>query len=1561
MNCHAFRLLPLFAAVILLMPSDCLLAQSIGINFSTGRTGSAGTIGETTAGVVPQANWNEVTEATGTQLNLRDSEGARTSVSVEWEANNAWSISPGVENGGNNGLMNGYLDTTNVSETVVTLRNVPFARYDVIVYADGDGQGREGRYSVNGNQIDPLSDNSNWGFPGTFQKVPTEGGSGNYALWSDLAGSLITVRAKANNDGAGVRAPINAIQIVSAGPSNPPTIAHTGVQQVDAVSATVGVSVSEHGPAEVTVYYGVSDGGVAVNSWENEMSVGMLNGASSVSLLGLQSNQTYFYRAFASNAIGQSWAPVSGSFMTGGVELPQLALGSVNQVTGSRARVEVALLDDGNASPEVTLYYGSEDRGETVDGWDAQVQATRSGDRLVGALAGLMVSTDYVVRARVTSAAGDFWITGTLDFTTLDESEESVSVVINEIHYDPADATSRESFVELHNAGEETVDLAGWRFSQGIDFVFPQGTSLVAGAYLVVAEDPNTMRGTYGIDALGPWSGRLRKGGERLALRDSFDEIVDRVDYGAGFPWPTGSRGGGGSAELIYPGLDNDLGGSWRTSGTATAPTEPIIYVSAGSEWRYRKGNSEPPSTWRNRGFSEDASWLSGEASIGYADGDDTTTITDMRGNYSSLYFRKGFTVATEESMPSQLTLRVYVDDGAIVWINGTEIGRVSVSPGAKAFDDFAENHEATWEELSVPNPDSVLRVGANVVAVHAMNSTLNSSDFSFDLELRTPAPGEAGGVPTPRARNSVWSETAPPQVRQVNHFPESPSASTEVILSAKVTDPDGVGSVRAHYQIVEPGQYVRKTDAAFETGWQTLTMSDEDGDNVYETTIPSSVQRHRRLIRYRIEVEDSLGASVRLPYADDGQANFAYFVYNGAPAWRGAFRPGETAVQTFPEGLMDDLPTYHLIAREGDVIDSQYNSGSDGRHMLGTLVYDGVVYDHIDFENRGEASTYVSGKNKWRFHFNRARQFQARDAWGRKYASTWNKLSMDACASPWAAVNRGMAGIDEAVSYRLYELAGVPSSRTHHLHFRVIDDATEASGSDQYEGDLWGLYLAVEDPDGSFLDDRDLPDGNVYKIEGGRGDKKHQGPTQPTSTSDWDAFRNATNRQTESWWRENMDLATYYSYRSCDRISGNVDLRPGSNHYFYHHPDGRWVPLPWDLDMMYIAETHWPGVIDQEVCLQHPNIALEFRNRAREMMDLMCSDAATNGGQIGQLIDEYAQIVNPSGQALTWADLDAAMWNMHPRTRGNPNTHSGQTNHKGQFFYTPFGDSRFGGSWTRRLVSSDFEGFVDYLVKYTTDRFNGGNWAPGNGNPLGYGYEYLKLEARDTAIPSKPTITYIGGDGFPVNALRFRSSAFADPQGAVSFGAMEWRVAEIAAPGVGLYEAGTPRRYEIQASWESGILNQQVREIDVPTLAVRSGRTYRARVRFRDNSNRWSHWSDPVQFTATTPDLDLLGSQLRITEIMYHPAEPTAEEASQGYGRGDFEFVELRNVGESTLDLTDVRFTKGIDFDLPDGFMLAPGEYVMVVANEAAFAARYGTGSARGGELCAGQTEQRR
>jgi hypothetical protein len=85
----------------------------------------------------------------------------------------------------------------------------------------------------------------------------------------------------------------------------------------------------------------------------------------------------------------------------------------------------------------------------------------------------------------------------------------------------------------------------------------------------------------------------------------------------------------------------------------------------------------------------------------------------------------------------------------------------------------------------------------------------------------------------------------------------------------------------------------------------------------------------------------------------------------------------------------------------------------------------------------------------------------------------------------------------------------------------------------------------------------------------------------------------------------------------------------------------------------------------------------------------------------------------------------------------------------------------------------------------------------------------------------------------------------------------------------------------------------------------------------------------------------------------MYNPPNATAPEVAAGHETSDFEFIEIKNVGALPVDLRDVRFTKGIDFDFVAGsiLVLSPGEFALVVRTMAAFELRYGSGLPIAGE----------
>ncbi|MFT6863321.1 MAG: hypothetical protein ACJAVK_001882 [Akkermansiaceae bacterium] len=1129
----------------------------------------------------------------------------------------------------------------------------------------------------------------------------------------------------------------------------------------------------------------------------------------------------------------------------------------------------------------------------------------------------------------------------------------SDDLVINEIHYQPDDEFASE-FIEIHNKGATTVELGGWRLADAVTFTFPQ-QDLAAGAYLVVAANPVALLTEYGVAALGPWEGKLSNDGEGILLLDGRGAEIDRVDYGTAFPWPTAAGGGGQSMELIHPSLDNDLGGSWRSAVPPDLLPERFVLPAAGTGWRWRPGDSEassPVGDWRKTGFSEDPRWNPATLPIGFGSVGDMvfkTRISGMRGSYSSLFLRNEFTIAPGK-IPPALQLRFMLDDGFVLWINGVEVHRENIpgQPGNEPAisDEASDNYSESTLVVKTLEASGSLVEGINTVSIQLFNARVGSSDLGLDLQLISPASGVGQpALPTPGAENSGFAADAPPQVRQVSHSPQQPATGQEILITAKITDPEGVSSVTLEYQLVEPGRYIRMTDFAYNTQWSALAMTDDGthgdqvaGDSIFTIAVPGALQKHRRLTRYRIVATDSTSSAVTVPYDDDPSANFAYFTYDGAPAWQGATIPGQSETLDFDATQMNSLPIYHLISDADDVTACQYNPAfnDDIYRWEGALVYDGVVYDHIRYRIRGADSAYHTGKNKWKLRFNRGQYFAGRDDYGRAYKEKVRTLNWSALASPWNPANRGAAGLDEALAFRFWERADIVSRNANYFHLRVIDGAAEQDPADQFDGDNWGLFLAIDHADRRFLDERGLPDGNTFNMHLNASSGINEAAGQPDDLSDLFTFTgtggNGYNRnpvQPASWWEANVDLDSYFSYRSVVEALNHSDLRDRENANLYHQPvTGKWTVIPWDVDLLYEEFDRWgPNGVEPTAApleqfrksLTHPELEIHFQNRARELRDLLLND-----DQGWTLVDELVATLGGTGGTTGWAELDAARWNQDPRSTKI----EGSGGNEGMlFFMNPYTSTRF-PQQSRTLSSADFPGMVDWIKSFIV--------------PTGFGGERLAEMSADPRIPTTPTIAYTGTAGFPTNDLSFSCSDFAAGSGGAGFATMQWRVGEIYNPDSADYLTAEPWRYEVDTFWASDLLDSFTNSFNFPAITVREGSQYRARVRHQGSDGRWSHWSKPVEFVAATPDLSAYLDGLVISEIFYKSEAGSA-----------LEFIEIKNVGPVTLNLSEVRFTKGIDFDFAGSAItsIAPGEYLLVVENLAAFEVAYGNALPVAGE----------
>ncbi len=122
------------------------------------------------------------------------------------------------------------------------------------------------------------------------------------------------------------------------------------------------------------------------------------------------------------------------------------------------------------------------------------------------------------------------------------------------------------------------------------------------------------------------------------------------------------------------------------------------------------------------------------------------------------------------------------------------------------------------------------------------------------------------------------------------------------------------------------------------------------------------------------------------------------------------------------------------------------------------------------------------------------------------------------------------------------------------------------------------------------------------------------------------------------------------------------------------------------------------------------------------------------------------------------------------------------------------------------------------------------------------------------------------------------------------------------------------------------GAVSGDARTFATPITFAKSARV-KARVL---NGETWSALSD-AEFQ---PGVDLSG--LRVTEILYHVADPSDADAERD------EFIELRNESATPIDLSGFTFSAAINHTFPPGTVIRPGNFVLLVRDLSVFARRH-------------------
>jgi hypothetical protein len=167
-------------------------------------------------------------------------------------------------------------------------------------------------------------------------------------------------------------------------------------------------------------------------------------------------------------------------------------------------------------------------------------------------------------------------------------------------------------------------------------------------------------------------------------------------------------------------------------------PIKKKVIFDKGSKWSFYDKVNAPSSNWKEHNF-DDSSWSSGNGEFGFGN-DDETTVLDFGGDPEnktiSYYFRKTFSLKSVDAEDS-LELNLTYDDGAVIYLNGSEIGRVNMKRKDISHSTLASAVVTVNAQEVVKISSKFLITGSNTLAVEVHNRKVSSSDISFDAELK--------------------------------------------------------------------------------------------------------------------------------------------------------------------------------------------------------------------------------------------------------------------------------------------------------------------------------------------------------------------------------------------------------------------------------------------------------------------------------------------------------------------------------------------------------------------------------------------------------------------------------------------------------------------------------------------------------------------------------------------------------------------------------------------------------------------------------------------------------
>ena len=186
----------------------------------------------------------------------------------------------------------------------------------------------------------------------------------------------------------------------------------------------------------------------------------------------------------------------------------------------------------------------------------------------------------------------------------------------------------------------------------------------------------------------------------------------------------------------------------WKIEGGASTTNTQIIKETA--NWQYYDKGSLDGKNWQALNYNA-TSWLSGAAPLGYNNQNSTETDldwgSDSNNKRPTYYFRRKFNLTQAPNEQQTYTFSFTVDDGCIIYVNGTEVHRANMPEGTVTYSTFSPSTDGQQVTESFTIDPALFKSGTNVIAVEVHNNNAPSSDIWWSGSLSLTESAESDGL----------------------------------------------------------------------------------------------------------------------------------------------------------------------------------------------------------------------------------------------------------------------------------------------------------------------------------------------------------------------------------------------------------------------------------------------------------------------------------------------------------------------------------------------------------------------------------------------------------------------------------------------------------------------------------------------------------------------------------------------------------------------------------------------------------------------------------------------